>query len=707
MDESSGLEDVLPSFEMHNHMFNRSIQDLSLPPNQPPEYLENTLARMQTLGETPAILDPENMLLNNLGTLKKLSVPVNIQLVITSQPPEFNKLNERANPLKQFKPGETVNGYILIENKSKVPIPFEMFLVSLEGEETVTGMNNNSKPVNHFLKSYDLTACYHDGIISAGSARNITEALQKDPIDGSYFGFTQDRFILPNMKHKKFFSFTIPKLLLDTTCPHQLPHHLDTPPSFGCDTRACDGKASQIEINPLLGYGRLDSYGSPLKTNDMSASGQSISFYLHVQIIGQNSNNKFKDFLSATHSNISIDEVFIVKDSKYFIRVDTSLEKPIYQEVNYNQFPSKSTKEQLQYIEHLVEDELHSLIERKNLSNIGIIDRYQQDIIINRNISSTKKNGSSSNSNLNTPSEENKGFLLPVTSNGSLTFNEELDHLYHHESITKFTKDFFNKIDGDLKVSITMEDDCQMYSITPKPLANISQRNLKSSSSSSLSNHPSTTSLTALASSNSLKSTTSIKQNSIGEFNISLQFIPKKQSSMNSHVSLPTSLYITPNLVVYTIQSNMPIPLTFDNKFMYKNFNGKLDHMSRKFHLYRTQLLQMGKETKIGINKPILQMSESLSNLSYSTKVIKNFFKKEHVSIQWVQNPMNGDYHCELRTKILLDDKSSHKQENQLLGLVPSFQSCHLTRGYLIELEITTKRGSKHKDIIHLPLIID
>lgn len=684
--EGYELEDVLPSFEMHNHMFNRSIKDLSVPTNQPPEYLED-FDRDQSANIIPHLLDPSSLLLNNLSSLKKIPLPINVQIVITSEPPQINKVNERANPLKQFKPGETINGYIVIENKSTFPIPFEMILVSLEGEETISVKEKFSKSVAQFVKSYDLKACYHEGIINAGTARNIKFPLQEDPIDDTLFGFSPNRIILPNRKHKKFFTFTIPTYLLDTVCPHQLPRHLCTPPSFGCDNRACERKAANIEINPLLGYGRLDNYGSPLKTIDMAQEGQSISFYLHVQIIGKNTDNAYSQFLSQSLATVQDNEILRIKDSKYYIRVDTSLEQPIYEEENFNQFPSKPTVDQIKYIQHLIEDELNTLIERKNLVNIGIFDRYEQDIIIDRNVSSSKKN------------IESNQLLIPVLSDSCLKSDDEIG--YRHQLFTTFTKDIFNKIDGELKIDIYMENDAQMKAVTPKPLSVISQRDLKLNTTN---NNNSGNSLKAMNSSTSLKSMqsfTAVKSQEVGEIDISFEFIPKKSNS-----ALPSSITITPNLVAYTIQSNSAIPITFDNSFMYKDGIKKLNNLSNKFHLYKNQMVSTAKDIKIGVHKHILDIADSLATLEVSKFTIKKLFTTEIVQIHWTQDVFTGNYHCHLRCKIGIDEKSTHRPQNQLWGIVPSFQSCHLTRGYLIELEIGTKK-SKQKDIIYLPIIVD
>lgn len=176
--ESDGeIEDVLPSFEMHNYMFNRTIYDteniasLSHPPTYD-ELLSNNVKNLhnvhlenssdihetleefmnetndqETLGPPPPLSmdtnnfvdptkNPNLLLLNNLDKVQKIDLPLSIQIVLTKTLPKVGVKAERENPLRQYRPGEIVCGYALIKNKSNEPIPFEMELLSLEGEVT-------------------------------------------------------------------------------------------------------------------------------------------------------------------------------------------------------------------------------------------------------------------------------------------------------------------------------------------------------------------------------------------------------------------------------------------------------------------------------------------------------------------------------------------------------------------------------------------
>lgn len=683
-------EDILPSFEMHNHMFNRSINDVPLPfLLPPPEYNTEADPASSSTVTTPtgSVVDQDSLILNIVSNLQNLSLPVTIKLVITSSPPRFDIENPRASPLKQYKPGDTVHGYIVIENISDEIIPFEMFLVSLEGQETVASSSGSSHEARHFLNSFDLSACFHDGCILVGSSRSLTQRLQHDEKDDTYFGFNEERTLLPGVKHKKFFSFTIPKFLLDTACPHQIFHHLTTPPSFGFDNNITPSSlgsgttktlatATQstrgLEFNEHLGYGRVDAIGSPVVTKDMHREGQSVSYYLRVRMIG------LKDRLLdlERQSKFTNDEkAFVMKECKHYIQIDTSSENPIYQEIDSTHFPMKSTEDQLKYIEQLTKDELMSIMERKNLFDIGINDRFSQDLILDRNVSSSKKN-SSVDSNNSLP-------LLNTNNSSAITTIDDLPK-YHWNRSDNFKKDFFNRLDGDLNINLRMETEAQMVAITPKPMFNIIQKSCDDRTEMSIS---------------------CIKPTKLGEVEVNLQLTPNSSGVNNTSIShLPKTINLTPNLKVFTIQSSKAIPVSFDSEYMCQPDSFlKLDNLSKKFKIYKNQMIHIGQEANIGLTKSVYDMADSLANLSRSVEIVKKLFKPDTLPLNWEKS--GNSYVCKVKFQLEIDGKSANRFENQTLRIVPSFQTCHLTRGYLVDLELNVKGGQKHK--VSLPLIVD
>ncbi|GME81604.1 unnamed protein product [Ambrosiozyma monospora] len=304
------LESFLPSFEMHNYMFNRTLLDTEYIRDQrnspPPSYQEQVSLQTGAADATvppdhvspearvarfvDPTANPDMLVLNNLDSLQTLKLPIKLTIVLTKQLPLRNIRSERETPLKVYKPGDIVTGYTLIENITKDPIPFEMFLVSLEGTATTKNVFSTSTDGNKlnrisFLKMYDLCACHHYGTIDVGpTADRCGEVC---PETGAKYGLSDDKILKPGEKYKKLFMFKLPTTLLDTACEHQSPEHLGLPSSFGVDVESFKGETASIQVDKKFGYGHLGCVGSPVKTNDLSAYGQSISYSINVRMIGR------------------------------------------------------------------------------------------------------------------------------------------------------------------------------------------------------------------------------------------------------------------------------------------------------------------------------------------------------------------------------------------------------------------------------------
>lgn len=777
---NSNIEEILPSFEMHNYMFNRSIFDTHTNTENengptPPGYQEaftnaqnlpnlnsntnsfnlnfgadasnnsnsNSNSNLNNLDYVDPTANPNALLLNNLDIIKKLNIPIRIQIVLTRSPAKFGQFNERENPVRSYKPGEMMYGYIIIENKSSQPIPFEMLMVSLEAEYSVHNPSkiSDTEKVQKFLRAFDLSACYHEGNICLETQGTILHALQKDEIDDSHIGFTPDRVIEPGIKHKKFFMFKVPTFLLDTTCNYQFPEHLCTPPSFGLDKRSFDGRANAITINPFLGYGRLDEYGSPIKTNDYAIDGQAVSYYLKVQVIGNYAG--YVKTLSPK-SDLKDNEFVVLKEKQFYFRVDTSFidipnaPPPDIDDEYKSSFPRISTIEQLKYLENMVVTELDNLSERKDLLALGIIDRRQQDEIINRNISNAKKISQTQSTLVPmvspTASSSKISTLKKLSlsdsncnSNESLNLNHFSDsRSYAHVSQFTFTKDLFSKIDGTLKVTTSLEKNSFMKSISPKSLKAVASSRANNTENKKsmpmLKNNYSTSTtipLVAMRSSEQqLKqsfSETNLLNNSssndkIGQFSgfiyISLEF---KTRQKHSNSQLPHYITITPNLVAYNIQSGASIPITFDDKFIHEgglNPN-KIANLSKKFGLYKNQLLSMSKDIKVGVQRNVLEIANGISKLQSDKNIVKKLFKSETIDLsnQWKRGIDGDTFIAEFKFPLKVDEKGSLRHQNSCV--IPSFQSCHLSRLYSIECDVSLKKGKPSSDkIIEFPFTV-
>jgi hypothetical protein len=706
------LEDVLPSFEMHNYMFNRTIYDTeninSL--DQPPNYDDLTSLNTENHPQLDSnnFVDPTKnpnvLLLNNLEKFQKIDLPIQIQIILTKSVPKVGFNSERENPLRQYKPGEVVCGYILIENKSDEPIPFEMLLVSLEGETTIPNPLNPDELIRKkFLKTYDLSACFHYGCIDLES-QNVSYEHLLDEVDKTTIGFASGRMIKPKTKHKKMFTFKLPHYLLDNSCFDQLSSHLKLPPSFGVDNQAFNGLAKHIKINPVLGYGRLDRYGSPIKTSDYSLDGQSVSYFINVSFIGRKL-EFYKKFY--THETKHEYDFIFLKNIEYHFRVDTSTlsflnEIPLIE----NPFGDIPTNEQLKIIENLITDKLNEILERKNLKQIGITDIKKQDEIIFSNLSNSKKDSQLS------VSRNNSSSLMSTISDTKTSLMDD-NGFSRYKKLT-LVKDFFSKVDGDLTIRLSMNKKAQFKSLRPKQLkiAGLQRENssqsidstvLKSvSSATSLSSLP----LKSVSSSLSVDSMMGINYDNECIY-IYLSFKPTDLKKSSLKANLPQSITITPNLKVYNVLSPYPIPITFDNKYIFNGGleNNNLENMRKKYSFYYQQLVNVLKELETGLARSLYNKINSLARLYSSETTVKKLFESKTINLQnqWKFNENLNIYEAEFQVPLVIDSKNLEKIST--FCIPPTFQQCYLTRLYTIDVETIVKRA-KNKINMSFPVTV-
>ncbi|KAG0686484.1 hypothetical protein C6P40_003966, partial [Pichia californica] len=696
-DDLTILEDVLPSFEMHNYMFNRTIYDTEniTSSGKPPGYedlgIGNNNSNMEPRDLNNFVdptRNPNLLLLNNLEKFQRIDLPISIQIVLTKTAPRLGIVPERENPLKQYKPGDVMHGYIIIENRSEEEIPFEMLLVSLEGEMTTPNPNKPNELIRKpFLKTYDLSACFHYGFIDL-EYQGLTLDTRIDQFDHTYLGFDNDRMISPNKKHKKFFSFKLPHYLLDTSCSDQLPSHLKLPPSFGVDNNSFQNMAKFIKVDPIQGYGRLDRYGSPIKTIDYASDGQSISYFINVQFIGRKL-DFYKKFY--THETSHEYDFIFLKNIEYNFRIDSSTSHSN----DYYTMNETSTNQQIKFIETLVSDKLNEIIERKNLKEVGIEDPRNQDEIIFSSTSTNKKREQLSHNN----SDD----LFPIITD-TKTSMTDMDGFSRAKTV-KIIKDIFSKVDGDLNIRIGIHRNAKLKSIKPRQLQLASAKshskpnsslNLSSMVKSLPTNPPSFESITS-PQLTPTSSSESILHKFIEKEYLYIYFSFKSSDSKrNSKTNLPTTITISPNLKIYNVQSPFPIPITFDNKFI---FNGgfeidNIQNIRKKFAYYYHQLCDALRDTDTGLVRSLYNKINSLSRLFVSEQTVKKFFESQTIDLtnQWKLNLEKNIYECEFQIPLNIDIKS---EKISSLCIVPSFQQCLLSRFYGVEVEVVAKKAKE------------
>lgn len=265
---------------------------------------ENTCSWRET------ILDNIHNLRNFSDSDNDVSKQIEISVHFTEDVGESGKVPKHINPLIfEYKQGDFLNGYVLLKNKSSKPIDFEMFYVLFEGNFEVLNSDNTKSPVKikKFLEMYDFAASWNQSSVD----RLLTEDcdhgscwLRVDPIDGTRLCIDRKSFA-PGKTFKRFFTFKIPEKLLDSECnEHNLAGHTELPPTVGVSSR----EKKIMKQDPVTDFSFIDA---------------STSYAVLARVIGRASqlNAGEAENLKTKLINSTGDEFVIMKDQLSFIRI--------------------------------------------------------------------------------------------------------------------------------------------------------------------------------------------------------------------------------------------------------------------------------------------------------------------------------------------------------------------------------------------------
>lgn len=193
--------------------------------------------------------------------------------------------------LKQiYKPGEIISGTVTMMNDSSLDIETDGLFVSLIGVQSITNVLNPISPI----------------IIDS----KIIEMHELSLLDK----------VIPMGVTQKEFNFVVPWYLLDNTCPHQIPDHLQIPSTFG-------------------------------KKNDYTTPGQKIRYGINAQLL------PWKDFK--------------------FVEIGISSKDTPFEKMKHS-----STMDQLKLVNKYIDEEIDVLNERLTLHKLGISNIRNQNEII-------------------------------------------------------------------------------------------------------------------------------------------------------------------------------------------------------------------------------------------------------------------------------------------------------------------------------------
>lgn len=266
---------------------------------------ENTTSWRET------ILDNINELRNLSDGDNTHSNAVKISIHFTKDVGQRGVKPELIDPsLHEYKQDDFLNGYLLINNEGPHPIPFDMFYVLFEGNFIIADKNDSRSktPVKFrkFLEMFDFAASWNpasvDRLLTDDSLCNCDVLI--DPVDNSRLCIGPEKTLAPNTLFKRFFTFRIPTRLLDSECnDHNLPGHTELPPTLGLSR---DERFSWVSKDPPI--------------DDMSFVDTSISYSVRARFIGK-AHKYGADVGGGRLINAKGEEFVILKERCSYIRI--------------------------------------------------------------------------------------------------------------------------------------------------------------------------------------------------------------------------------------------------------------------------------------------------------------------------------------------------------------------------------------------------
>lgn len=217
----SSNDTILPSYHMVKSIVGKKLNpgdEVYQFHHEPPAYSSSTLAIDPTISVQSINSYSESTvtILDNLDNLDALNGMVHQEIHFTeehgegiSDPAVIDNIN------KEYKQGDTICGYIILQNLTTKAIPLNVYYVLFQG------IYAKDDKYDRFIQMVDFKASLNYDDVDAVVDAN----------DGTYL--TLGSKLLPQIKYKRYFMFRVPQTLLDCACGNQLGKHLQTPPSCG------------------------------------------------------------------------------------------------------------------------------------------------------------------------------------------------------------------------------------------------------------------------------------------------------------------------------------------------------------------------------------------------------------------------------------------------------------------------------------------
>ncbi|OBA22925.1 hypothetical protein METBIDRAFT_38171 [Metschnikowia bicuspidata var. bicuspidata NRRL YB-4993] len=696
-----------------------------------PSQSENTLGRAGiTTPRVPGILTHEsygNSVLDNIDMLPHAkSSPLGVQIFVTKDVPAPHSPCELETKLKEYSSGDAVHGYVIITNNLDESVDFGLFTVSLECTvkavyASVKGHLMKPRAVlqKKLLKMYDLNASYNEGLIPS-SAGIEYDFLSRDEYDGCIIGLPNDRILKPKERYKKFVMFKFPEMLLDNACPHGVVRHTMPPPSFGLDCTAFYRRASTIEINKALGYGFLNSRGSPMKLKDYSFDDVSVSYTIDA---------KFIDKLHAKDQRVPFStqdvndpqnplQYMVSQSAQFFLRYipdvngQVSAYSKAFSAFGYDTFDSigidgvlysgLAKRQTWQFIERMnmtIEQEIQSALDKRE---------FKDEELKRKHLFASRVNVDFNNR------------IHPATTNGSPRFfseaiirNMEANNIvFSNESI-----DIYAKKKKRLLLSVCKVGQMMLCLRVPEKLLPYGSPKLiqkyndgkRSSASFQLASPNDEPLLLHPVNSNMLVLYNRTDNSVITDIDIQLYFKTTLENTRPPIISL-----IDLEVVAWSYRTDYPIPLSFEHDFFYTKphvAGAVIQHDD--VEITKQNLLKLKetvnhyisflRETKTFISQNTYSYLKGLSNMGIKKDTLKEYLQNIHSSSQFGNEDWTGekvDFDTVLWSKSLKVPIKVLNKNN--ITLPPSFQSCLVGRVYSIQVYVKFKGGEDSQNVIKM-----
>lgn len=614
---------------------------------------------------------------------KELSKKLNIQIFLTEQIGRVGYTPTIIDPLKvELSQGDYVYGYILVTNKTRHKIPFDMFSVVLEGSATFGNTNNTlAQPpsrIVRLLTMFDFNASWNDACLDRLSTDHNDPHIPVnviDPVDNTHVDFTNDKILKPEITYKKFFTFKLPEKLLESSCEHGLVKHLQLPPTLGISKNevittlrqkwkenGLESESSTPKTDDMKDKNkRYASY-----TNDMAFFDLAIDYSISARIVGKASD--YEHLLGKVPFPTTHDDEYVVANEDYC----------------YLRFISK-TNDIFELNRKLINEEA-------KLMYANLVSNINDKIDKGRELTSRDP----TNELLGSPSSS----LHPTAS---------------HMEVAKMQQKYF----ADVRSSHRVNTD-NIYEV----LFPYKKKSVFGSSK-----------VIGLAAFSTPKAEYSVPYVPFPKFQKPGQEVPSTRikipmditfifSDKNS-VILPDFKKLSVELVALTIKSkSLPIPVVFHPEMLFENKNKGLDNFDlvtiKKFQKYAVELTKLLKEVgpeALEIDRDLIHDVKCLANLAS---------KYDHLKIQnpTIQ-PVNSDEEYSLLSQIpweletITSTSATGVSEDQIkyfkniylnvdisdavlsnttspeFCLVPDFQSCLLARLYYLKINLKCPNGEK------------